>query len=112
MLRPGALPRRRPLCALAPVHAVDERLQRRHQVARCEKTTILRVGGLGQLAESLLEFMHTRDKRRPLLNVGYSHTIHRVSQIARDLCHGSRNAQRAKNRLAAIAALPARAAAS
>jgi hypothetical protein len=78
------------------VHAIDQCLQRRHQVAGCQETAILRIGGLGKLAESLLELMHARGKRRPLLIIGYSHTIHRVSQIARDLDRGSCNAQRAE----------------
>jgi hypothetical protein len=91
---------------LAPVHAVDQRLQGRHQLSRRQEAAILRIGGLRQLDESLLEFLHARGKRRPLLIVGYGHTILRVSQIARDLVRGSRNAQRAEIRLIAIAALP------
>ena len=81
----------------ALAHAVDERLQRRHQLARRIETAILRLAAVTNLVERLLEFLHARGKGRPLLIIGYRHTIHRMSQAVLGLCSGPRAKQRTRS---------------
>jgi hypothetical protein len=45
----------------------------------------------------LLEFLHARGKGRPLLIIGYRHTIHRMSQAVLGLCSGPRAKQRTRS---------------
>lgn len=81
----------------ALAHAVDERLQCRHQLTRRIEAAILCLAAVTNLVERLLEFLHARGKGRPLLIIGYRHTIHRMSQAVLGRCSGPRAKRRTRS---------------